>query len=104
MKYASQIKGLVLDAIRSLYPFLVCAVSAQMISITWSEVGSTSARLAFTVVGMLGFVWALDLAETKGYSRGTAKYASLFLDFITSANDKEIIITHRTEDRQGASE
>ena len=94
MKYVSPIWGALRDYVRGCYPFIVCLTSSTLMSFGW-HAGDGALRWGLAFAGVMGFVWAIDLAETKGMERAAAKYADMFLSFALSAEDKEIIITHR---------
>src|SRR5690606_7306897 len=94
MKYVSPIWGALRDYVRGYYPIAVCLTASLVMSLSL-QADDTVGRWLFAFVAILGFVWAIDLAETKGRERAAAKYAEMFLSFALSADDKEIIITHR---------
>ena len=94
MKYVSPIWESARDCVRGYYPIAVCLIASLVMSLSL-QADDTVGRWLFAFVAILGFVWAIDLAETKGRERAAAKYAEMFLSFALSADDKEIIITHR---------
>lgn len=94
MRYASPIWVTLRDVTRGYYPVIVC-FTASLVMHASLQTEDTVGRWLFAFGAIFGFVWALDLAETKGRERAAAKYADMFLSFALSAEDKEIIITHR---------
>lgn len=88
-RYIKAARKWIIDAVRGLYPFLICWLGAGLLLIGSDE---ESAIVRAFVAGLSGlsWIWALDLASARAEAKAKSETAAIFLASLTSGSDTEI--------------
>lgn len=87
------------DAVRGLYPFLICWIGAGFVLVGSGEDSAVARMIAVSIAG-LSWIWALDLAAARAEAKAKSETAAIFLASLTKGEDTEINVNfyHHTKD------